>query len=50
MFEEDKTHDQKLSMSLRSKILDKLAISDVIRGVNYWINWLFLMVFFLILQ
>ena len=50
MSEEDKTHNQRLSMSPRSKILDKLAISDGIRGVNYWINWLFLMVFFLILQ
>ena len=50
MFKEDKTHNQRLSTSPRSKILDKLAISDGIRGVNYWINWLFLMVFFLILQ
>ena len=50
MSEEDKTHNQRLSTSPRSMILDKLAISDGIRGVNYWINWLFLMAFFLMLQ
>ena len=50
MSEENKTHNQRLSTSSRSKILDKLAIFYGIRGVNYWINWLFLMVFFLMLQ
>ena len=35
MSEEDKTRNQRLSTSPRSKILDKLAISDGIRGVNY---------------
>ena len=48
--EEDKTHNQRLSSSPMSKFLDKLAISDGIRGISYWINWLFLMVFFLVLQ
>ena len=33
--EEDKTHNQRLSSSPRSKFLDKLAISDGIRGVSY---------------
>ena len=48
--EEDKTHNQRLSFCPRSKFLDKLAISDGIRGVSCWINWLFLMVFLLVLQ
>ena len=47
--EEDKTHNQRLGSSLRSEFLDKLAIFDGIREVSYWINWLFLMVFFLVL-
>ena len=47
--EEDKTHNQRLGWSLRSEFLDKLAIFDGIREVSYWINWLFLMVFFLVL-
>ena len=50
LFEEDKTHNQRLGSSPRSEFLDKLAISDGIRGISYWINWLFLMVFFLVLQ
>ena len=32
MSEEDKTHNQRLSTSPRSKFLDKLAISDDVRG------------------
>ena len=48
--EEDKTHNQRLGSSPRSEFLDKLAIFDGIREVSYWINWLFLMVFFLVLQ
>ena len=48
--EEDKTHNERLGSSPRSEFLNKLAISDDIRGVSYWINWLFLMVFFLVLQ
>ena len=47
--EEDKTHNQRLGSSPRSEFLDKLAIFDGIREVSYWINWLFLMVFFLVL-
>ena len=47
--EEDKTHNQRLGSSSRSEFLDKLAIFDGIREVSYWINWLFLIVFFLVL-
>ena len=47
--EEDKTHNQRLGSSPRNEFLDKLAIFDGIREVSYWINWLFLMVFFLVL-
>ena len=47
--EKDKTHNQRLGLSPRSEFLEKLAIFDGIREVSYWINWLFLMVFFLVL-
>ena len=47
--EEDKTHNQRLGSSPRSEFLDKLAIFDGVREVSYWINWLFLVVFFLVL-
>ena len=47
--EEDKTHIQRLGSSPRSEFLDKLAIFDGVREVSYWINWLFLVVFFLVL-
>ena len=48
--EENKTHIQRLGSSPRSEFLDKLAVFDGVREVSYWINWLFLMVFFLVLQ
>ena len=47
--EENKTHIQRLGSSPRSEFLDKLAIFDGVREVSYWINWLFLVVFFLVL-
>ena len=47
--EEDKTHNQRLGSSPRSEFLDKLAVFDGVREVSYWINWLFLVVFFLVL-
>ena len=48
--EEDKTHDQMINSSPRSKFLSKLVISGGVRGVSSWMKWLLLMVFFLILQ
>ena len=39
-----------MNSSPRSKFLNKLAISDDIQGVSSEINWLLLMVFFLVLQ
>ena len=48
--EEDKTHNQMVNSSPRSKFLNKLVISDGIWGVSSWMNWLLLMVFFLVLQ
>ena len=47
--EENKTHIQRLGSSPRSEFLDKLAVFDGVREVSYWINWLFLVVFFLVL-
>ena len=35
MSEEDKTHNKRLSSGTRSKFLDKLAISDGVRGVSF---------------
>ena len=47
--EENKTHIQRLGSSPRSEFLDMLAIFDGVREVSYWINWPFLVVFFLVL-
>ena len=47
--EENNTHIQRLGSSPRSEFLDKLAVFDGVREVSYWINWLFLVVFFLVL-
>ena len=48
--EENKTHNQMIILSPRSKFLAELVIAGVIRGVSSWMKWLFLMVFFLMLQ
>ena len=48
--EEYKTHNQMINSCPRSKFLDKLVVTDGVRGVSSWINWLFLLVFFLVLQ
>ena len=48
--EENKTHNQVIISSPRSKFLDELIISSDIRGVRSWMKWLYLMVFFLMLQ
>ena len=47
---EDKTHNQMINSSPRSKFLSKLVISGGVQGVSSWMKWLFLMVFFLVLQ
>ena len=48
--EEDKPHNQTIILSPRSEFLGELVISSGIQGVSSWIKWLFLMVFFLMLQ
>ena len=48
--EEYKTHNQMVNSRPRSKFLNKLVITDGVRGVSFWINWLFLLMFFLVLQ
>ena len=50
MSEKDKTYNRTINSSPRSAFLSKLAILSGIRGVISWMKWLFLMVFFLMLQ
>ena len=47
---ENKTHNQMINSSPKSKFLGELVISSGVRGVSSWTKWLFLMVFFLMLQ
>ena len=39
-----------VNSSPRSKFLNKLVVSDDVRGVCSWMNWLLLIVFFLLIQ
>ena len=48
--EGNKTHNQMINSSPRSKFLGKLVISSGVQGVRSWMKWLFLMMFFLMLQ
>ena len=43
-------HNPMVNSSPKSKFLNKLVISDGVRGVCSWMNWLLLMMFFLLLQ
>ena len=48
--EEYKTHNQTVNSRPRSKFSNKLVVTDGVWGISSWINWLFLLEFFLVLQ